>query len=112
MRLKTGVQMDPIERINIRGNSTFAILLEAQARGHGIFYYTPDKLFMRDGRVFAEGSELRVADAQGAHFELGSDRRWRSRNWTSSISGRIRPSIWLTSPRRTFLITSIRKHLS
>ncbi len=71
MRLKTGVQMDPIERINIRGDSTFAILLEAQARGHGIFYYTPDKLFMRDGRVFAEGSELRVTDAQGAHFELG-----------------------------------------
>jgi glutathione synthase len=71
MRLKTGVQMDPIERINISGDSTFAILLEAQARGHSIFYYTPDRLFMRDGKVFAEGSELRVADNHGAHFERG-----------------------------------------
>ncbi|MGA9766026.1 MAG: glutathione synthase, partial [Rhodomicrobium sp.] len=57
MRLKTGVQMDPIERINISGDSTFALLLEAQKRQHSIFYYTPDKLFMRDGRVFAEGHE-------------------------------------------------------
>src|ERR1700741_661525 len=71
MRLKTGVQMDPIDRINIQGASTFAIWLEAQARGHGIFYYTPDRLFMRDGRVFAEGQELRVADREGAHYELG-----------------------------------------
>jgi glutathione synthase len=71
MQLKTGVQMDPIDRINIQGDSTFAILLEAQARGHSIFYYTPDRLFMRDGRVFAEGQELRVTDKQGAHYELG-----------------------------------------
>jgi glutathione synthase len=72
MRLKTGVQMDPIERINIKADSTFAILLEAQNRGHSIFYYTPDKLFMRDGCVFAEGHELRVADNHGAHYELGA----------------------------------------
>ena len=44
MRLKTGVQMDPIERINISGDSTFALMLEAQKRQHSIFYYTPDKL--------------------------------------------------------------------
>ncbi len=72
MRLKTGVQMDPIERINISGDSTFALLLEAQKRQHSIFYYTPDKLFMRDGRVFAEGHELRVDDVHGAHFEVGA----------------------------------------
>jgi len=72
MRLKTGVQMDPIERIHIHGDSTFAILLEAQCRGHSIFYYTPDKLFMRDGRVFAEGHEMRVEDVHGAHYELGA----------------------------------------
>jgi glutathione synthase len=64
--------MDPIERINISGDSTFALLLEAQSRQHSIFYYTPDKLFMRDGRVFAEGHELRVEDNHGAHFELGA----------------------------------------
>jgi glutathione synthase len=72
MRLKTGVQMDPIDRINIHGDSTFALLLEAQHRQHSIFYYTPDKLFMRDGRVFAEGHELRVKDNHGAHYELSA----------------------------------------
>ncbi len=71
MRLKTGVQMDPIEKIHIHGDSTFALMLEAQKRQHSIFYYTPDKLFMRDGRVFAEGHELRVEDVHGAHYELG-----------------------------------------
>ncbi len=72
MRLKTGVQMDPIERINIQGNSTFALLLEAQSRRHNIFYYTPGDLFIRDGRVFAEGHELRVEDGHGAHYDLGA----------------------------------------
>ncbi|MBT3071935.1 glutathione synthase [Rhodomicrobium sp. Az07] len=71
MRLKTGVQMDPIEKIDIRGDSTFALLLEAQRRHHSIFYYTPDKLVLRDGRAIAEGHELRVHDIAGAHFELG-----------------------------------------
>ena len=41
MALTVAVQMDPIERINIRGDSTFALLLEAQARGHALSYYTP-----------------------------------------------------------------------
>ena len=44
--------MDPIEKIHIHGDSTFALLLEAQHREHSIFYYTPDKLFMRDGVSF------------------------------------------------------------
>jgi glutathione synthase len=72
MSLKTGFQMDPIDRINIHGDSTFALLLEAQNRRHDIFYYTPDRLFMRDGCVYAEGHELRVNDAAGAHYELGA----------------------------------------
>ncbi len=72
MRLKTGVQMDPIERINIHGDSTFALMLEAQKRQHSIFYYTPAELFMKNGRVFAGGHELRVDDVHGAHYELGA----------------------------------------
>ena len=44
MSLTIAVQMDPIERINIRGDSTFALLLEAQKRGHALAYYTPDRL--------------------------------------------------------------------
>jgi glutathione synthase len=71
MTLKTAVQMDPIDRINIHGDSTFAILLEAQKRQHSIFYYTPDRLFMRDGHAFAEGHELRVKDQRGDHYDLG-----------------------------------------
>ena len=50
MTLNVAVQMDPIERINVRGDSTFALLLEAQARGHALSYYTPDRMAMvRDG---------------------------------------------------------------
>src|SRR5258706_4098455 len=74
MALKTGVQMDPIERIDIRGDSTFALLLEAQKRQHSIFYYTPDNMFMRDGRVFGQGQALRVSDVHGAHYEAGEKR--------------------------------------
>ncbi|MFZ1110327.1 MAG: glutathione synthase [Rhodomicrobium sp.] len=72
MRLKTGVQMDPIERINIQGDSTFALLLEAQKRRHSVFYYTPADLSMKNGRVFAEGCEVRVDDVHGAHYELAA----------------------------------------
>ena len=50
MALNVAVQMDPIERINIRGDSTFALLLEAQARGHPLSYYTPDRLAHGAGR--------------------------------------------------------------
>ena len=49
MALNVAVQMDPIERINIRGDSTFALLLEAQRRNHEISYYTPERLAMVDG---------------------------------------------------------------
>ena len=53
MPLNVAVQMDPIERINIGGDSTFALLLEAQARGHALAYYTPDRLALRGKDVFA-----------------------------------------------------------
>jgi glutathione synthase len=73
--LKIAVQMDPIERINIRGDSTFALLLEAQKRGHAISYYTPDRLAMNGGKVFATMQALEVRDAEGSHFTLGDPRR-------------------------------------
>jgi glutathione synthase len=75
MRLKVAVQMDPIERIDIRGDSTFALLLEAQQRGHAIAYYTPDQLALRDGRVFATLRPLQVRDREGDHFKLGAPER-------------------------------------
>ncbi|HEX2512026.1 MAG TPA: glutathione synthase, partial [Xanthobacteraceae bacterium] len=75
MSLNIAVQMDPIERISIRGDSTFALLLEAQQRGHGISYYTPDKLAMNGGKIFATVQPLQVRDAEGSHFTLGEPRR-------------------------------------
>jgi glutathione synthase len=75
MPLNVAVQMDPIERINIRGDSTFALLLEGQKRGHKLSYYTPDKLAQRGDKVFAAVQTLDVKDQAGAHFNLGEAKR-------------------------------------
>ena len=75
MPLNVAVQMDPIERINIRGDSTFALLIEAQKRGHRLSYYTPDKLAQRSDKVFAAVQPLDVRDQAGAHFTLGEAKR-------------------------------------
>ncbi|HRF08136.1 MAG TPA: glutathione synthase [Xanthobacteraceae bacterium] len=75
MALKVAVQMDPIERIKIAGDSTFAMLLEAQRRGHAISYYTPDKLALIDTQVFASVHPLSVRDQAGDHFTLGAPER-------------------------------------
>ena len=74
MRLNVAVQMDPIERINIRGDSTFALLLEAQRRAHALSYYTPDRLALADGKVSAAVRPLVVRDAPADHFTLGEPR--------------------------------------
>ena len=73
--LSVAVQMDPIERINIRGDSTFALLLEAQARGHQLAYYTPDRLAQRGRELFAAAQPLTVRDTEGSHFTLGEAKR-------------------------------------
>jgi glutathione synthase len=75
MKLNVAVQMDPIARINIRGDSTFALLLEAQKRGHTLSYYTPDKLSLRGKDVVAPVQLLSVRDQEGDHFTLGEARR-------------------------------------
>jgi glutathione synthase len=74
MSLNVAVQMDPIERINIRGDSTFALLLEAQRRGHALSYYTPDRLALADTKVSAAVRPLTVRDTPGDHFTLGEPR--------------------------------------
>ncbi|AWM04219.1 glutathione synthase [Bradyrhizobium amphicarpaeae] len=75
MKLNVAVQMDPIARINIKGDSTFALLLEAQKRGHGLSYYTPDKLSMVGEEIVAPVQLLTVRDEPGNHFTLGESRR-------------------------------------
>src|ERR1700722_282125 len=74
MSLNVAVQMDPIERINIRGDSTFALLLEAQRRGYALSYYTPDRLALADTKVSAAVRPLTVRDTPGDHFTLGEPR--------------------------------------
>ena len=71
MPLSVAIQMDPIERIDIGGDSTFALALEAQARGHSLLYYGPRDLTFRDGAVTARASSLSVRPKKGDHFELG-----------------------------------------
>jgi glutathione synthase len=71
MPLKVAVQMDHIGRIAIRGDSTFALMLEAEKRGHLLYHYTPDRLAMRDGRVGATVEPVSVRDSEGDHFTLG-----------------------------------------
>jgi glutathione synthase len=75
MSLNVAVQMDPIERINIRGDSTFALMLEAKARGHRLSCYTPDKLAQRGGEVFATVQPVDVRDEIGNHVTLGEAKR-------------------------------------
>jgi glutathione synthase len=75
MTLTVAVQMDPIQRIKIAGDSTFALLLEAQARGHRILYFTPDQLSMRNGQVTASVQPIEVRDVEGDHYRLGNAER-------------------------------------
>jgi glutathione synthase len=73
MPLNVAVQMDPIERISIDADSTFRIMEEAQARGHRLFYYTPDRLALEEGRVTARGWPVEVRRVRGDHFTLGPE---------------------------------------
>ena len=73
MPLKVAIQMDPIDHININADSSFRIAEEAQARGHELFYYTPDKLAFQEGRVTARGWPLTVRREIGNHFTLGDE---------------------------------------
>jgi glutathione synthase len=73
MTLTVAIQMDPIGPINIDADSTFRIAEEAQARGHGLFYYTPDRLAYQEGRVTARGWPLTVRREKGNHFTLGPE---------------------------------------
>jgi glutathione synthase len=75
MPLNVAIQMDHISTVNIAGDTTFALALEAQARGHRLNHYTPNRLSMRDGRVQAIAEALLVRDVRGDHFELGEGRR-------------------------------------
>ncbi|WP_323006000.1 glutathione synthase [Pseudorhodobacter sp.] len=73
MGLKVALQMDPIGSVNIDADSTFRVAIEAQARGHSLFFYTPDKLAYREGRVIARGFPIEVRREQGNHVTYGAE---------------------------------------
>ncbi|MEG3123217.1 glutathione synthase [Sphingomonas sp. GB1N7] len=71
MPLTVAVQMDPIQSINIAGDSTFALMLSAQARGHRLFHYAAEDLNYADGRVWAKAHPVTVQRVVGDHFAFG-----------------------------------------
>jgi glutathione synthase len=74
MPLNVAVQMDPMEGIAIAGDSSFALMLTAQKRGHRLFHYLASDLSYRDGRVLAHARPVQVRPTQGDHFTLGEPR--------------------------------------
>ena len=68
MTLRVAVQMDPLESIGISGDSTFALMLSAQARGHRLFHYAPEALTYEDGRVRAMAREVTVRKVAHDHY--------------------------------------------
>lgn len=72
--MRIGVQMDPIESIAIEGDTSFALMLEAQRRGHEVWWFPPQDLYMANGLLRAFARQVKLADAKGAHFlELGRE---------------------------------------
>ncbi len=72
MSLAVAIQMDPIEGIDIDADSTFALALEGQWRGHALFHYLPQHLALRNGRVVAWARPLEVRRQKGNHATLGA----------------------------------------
>ncbi len=71
MGLVVAIQMDPIETVNIDADSTFVLALEAQARGHALYHYSPRRLALKQDRLTARGQRLEVRRELGRHFTLG-----------------------------------------
>ena len=72
MGLRVAIQMDPIESIDIDGDSTFVLALEAQRRGHALVHYLPRDLAFAAGRLTARARPLEVRRRKGDHYDLGT----------------------------------------
>jgi glutathione synthase len=75
MPLKVAVQMDHVSTLAIAGDTTFALSLEAQRRGHALYHYTPDRLTLDGGKAFARVEEMELRDEKGNHYSLGEPHR-------------------------------------
>jgi glutathione synthase len=74
MTIRVAVQMAPLERVNIDGDSTFALMLKAQDLGHELFYYSPEDLSFAEGRLWTMGYPVKVKRKDGAHYKFGEHR--------------------------------------
>jgi glutathione synthase len=74
MSLRVAVQMDPLERINIAGDSTFALMLTAQERGHELCWYAAEDLSFAEGRLWTMGYPVTVQRVEGDHYRFGEPR--------------------------------------
>lgn len=75
MALRVAFQMDPIGAVNIDADSTFRLALEAQARGHELFFFTPDRVAFDEGRLYARATPIRVQRVKGDHVAYGANQR-------------------------------------
>ncbi len=71
MSLTVAIQMDPIQGINIKTDSSFMLAMEAQTRGHSLYYYSPSELAFRDGTLFAKIHPIEVRREMGNHVSVG-----------------------------------------
>ena len=81
MGLKVAFQMDPIGAVNIDADSSFRIAIEAQARGHALFYYPPERLSFRSGRIVARGWPMELRRVKGDHVSLGPETEIDLADW-------------------------------
>ena len=72
MKLKVAIQMDHVSTIDIDGNSTFVLGLEAERRGYEVWHYTPPELIFRDRKVMARAQPMKLRREKGNHFTLGA----------------------------------------
>ena len=72
MSLAVAIQMDPLETVDIDGDSSFALALEAQSRGHGLYHYLPRQLSYRQGRIVATARPFEVRREPGSHVGFGA----------------------------------------
>ena len=75
MRLRVALQMDPLDSINPRYDSTFFLGLEAHARGHELFYYLPQDVAWHEGKLLAKAHAVRLHDDATPHYTLGEPQR-------------------------------------
>ena len=73
MPLRVAIQMDPIENVNIEGDSSFVMGLSAEARGHKLWHYHPRQLTLRDGKAIARARPMSLRRKKGDHFTLGEE---------------------------------------